>query len=485
MINVGLLGWLVWRAAEDRRRLGASGARPEVIAPVAALLFAVHPMMTGAVGYISARPEVLCGTFVLLALLAARLWMIGRGGIWLGATVALWLVALGAKETAVVFPAVVLAYDRWILAGDGAKRGAPRRLMWLHGPLFGLAAVVTAIRLFVFVFIEQGGSVDFQWPLAWVELDVVRRYLMMLIAPIGQSIFHPVTLIDGFLQPRALIDITVFGVCGWVIWSQRRARPFLSFGLVWFLAFVLPSSLLVMLNRGEPMAEHRIYLASCGAFIVAGALADRLWALMAAGQRATRVVLVAGFIAVLVTLGGRTLLRNALFGHPVLVWLDAAELAPNDWLPHRLLGEELHRAGDHAQAIGAFTRAIELAPGEVSAYGKLGVCLTEQGDLGAAEAAFSKMRGLDAQSPEASNGLATIALLRGNLDAAKRGYLDTLALDSGNVAARRGLAVVAEAPGGNPADALRWCQEIKRLDPDAAGIDDCIKRNAAKIGGGR
>ena len=411
--------------------------------------------------------------------------MIGRGGIWLVATVALWLVALGTKETAVVLPAVVLVYDRWILTGDGSTQGARHRLLWLHGPLFGLAAVVTSIRLIVFVFVEQGGSVDFQWPLAWVEVDVVRRYLQMLIAPVGQSIFHPVAPIGGLLQARALIDISVLAVCVWLIWTQRHARPFLSFGLVWFLVFLVPSSVLVMLDRGEAMAEHRIYLASCGAFIVAGALADRVWTLMAAAQRVTRAILVAGFIAVLATLGGRTLLRNALFGHPVIVWLDAAELAPNDWLPHRVLGEELHRAGDHAQAIGAFTRAIELAPGEVSVYGKLGVCLTEQGDLRAAEAAFTKMRGLDAQSPEASNGLATLALLRGNLEAAKRGYLETLALDAANVAARRGLAVIAEAPGGNPVDALRWCQEIKRIDPDAAGIDDCIKRNAAKIGGGR
>jgi tetratricopeptide (TPR) repeat protein len=230
------------------------------------------------------------------------------------------------------------------------------------------------------------------------------------------------------------------------------------------------------------MAEHRVYLASCGIFLAAGALADRVWSWMAVSHRATRGVLVAGFIALLLTLGGRTFLRNALWNRPVLVWLDAAERAPNDWLPHRLLGEELHRAGQHAEAIAAFTRAIQLAPGEVSSYGKLGVCLSEQGDLKAAEAVFLKMRGLDARSPEASNGLATIALLGGNLETAKRGYLETLGLDPENVGARRGLAVVAEGPGGNPADALRWCQEIKRLDPDATGINECIARNQARIG---
>ena len=77
MFNVGLLYALAWRLTEDwrSRRRPAEGlvvARPPVIAFTAAVLLAVHPMMTQAVGYISGRAEVLCGVFFLLALLSAR-----------------------------------------------------------------------------------------------------------------------------------------------------------------------------------------------------------------------------------------------------------------------------------------------------------------------------------------------------------------------------------------------------------------------------
>ena len=474
MINAALFGLLAWHAAGDRRQ--QNEGRGSVLAPVAILLFAVHPIFTGAVGYISARPELLCGMFLLLAMLSARRWMRAGGAVWLAATIVLWVVALGTKETAIVFPLMALAYDRFILGSEFAS-DARRRLMRLHVPLLGLAAIVTAVRLVVFVFLEQQGAVDFHWALAWIEVDVARRYLTMLIVPTGQSIYHSVAPIRSAFEPRVFADIVFVFVSFWLIWSQRRVRPVLSFGLIWFLAFLLPSSVLVMMNRGEPMAEHRVYVASFGIFLIAGALADRVWSWMAGGHRSTRAVLVTGFVAVMLTLGGHTVLRNALWSRPVLVWLDAAERAPDDWLPHRLLGEELHRAGQHAEAVAAFTRAIQLAPGEVSSYGKLGVCLSEQGDLNAAQAAFTKMRGLDARSPEASNGLATIALLRGDLQVAKQGYLVTLDLDPENTSARRGLAMVAEGPGGNPAEALRWCEEIKRLDPDAPGINECIARN--------
>ncbi len=82
---------------------------------------------------------------------------------------------------------------------------------------------------------------------------------------------------------------------------------------------------------------------------------------------------------------------------------------------------------------------------------------------------------------EATNGLATVSLLRGDLKTARLRYLDTLAIDQVNIAARRGLAAIEEAPGGNPAEALRWCEDIRRLAPGTPGNDDCIRRNQDRI----
>src|SRR6185369_15881771 len=63
MLNVVLLFQLARRFGTD-----------DFTAFAAAGLFAVHPMMTEAVGYISGRSEVLCATFFMLALMAGRKW---------------------------------------------------------------------------------------------------------------------------------------------------------------------------------------------------------------------------------------------------------------------------------------------------------------------------------------------------------------------------------------------------------------------------
>src|SRR5439155_256720 len=95
----------------------AMTARGPVVACTAALLFAVHPMMTEAVGYISGRFEVLCATFFLLGLVWARRWMRGGGTKWWLLTMGLWIATLATKEIGVMFPFVVFCYDRILLGG--------------------------------------------------------------------------------------------------------------------------------------------------------------------------------------------------------------------------------------------------------------------------------------------------------------------------------------------------------------------------------
>ena len=479
MLNVGLFGWLVWRACEDLRNPQnlRNLRNPWIVAPVAALLFAVHPMMTEAVGYISGRSELLCATFFLFAFQAARAAILTGRTAWIVAALALWAGAIASKETALMFPFLVLAYDRWVIGGEGAA--APSR--WrVHAPLMLAAFVLAAARAIVFVWIEHARDVVLRPDLIWVELDAVRQYLTMLVAPGGQAIFHAVSPI-GVMDARGWIAAVLVSILIVVAWRMRRGHALGSFAIAWFLLLLLPSSVLVALDRGEPIAEYRVYLASLGFFLGVGVAINRLAAFLETRGVRTGVVVTAVMAAAVLSFGGRTVLRNQVWSNPILVWLEAAERAPDSWFPALLLGEELHRAGQHEQAIGAFRRAIQARPQEPGPHAKLGLCLAELRDLDDAEAEFGRARALDPSLAEATNGLATVSLLRGDLKTARLRYLDTLAIDQVNIAARRGLAAIEEAPGGNPAEALRWCEDIRRLAPETPGNDDCIRRNQDRI----
>src|SRR4030095_13473974 len=109
--------------------------------------------------------------------------------------------------------------------------------------------------------------------------------------------------------------------------------------------------------------------------------------------------------------------------------------------------------------VAALERARDRRPDEPGIYEHLGLCLIEVGDLDEATAAFHKLTELSPRSAEAVNGVAAISMARGDLTSARRQFLQVLDLEPRNVEARLGLAFIEEAPGGNPAEALRRCEE--------------------------
>jgi tetratricopeptide (TPR) repeat protein len=485
LLNITLVYVLAWRISDDRRLRGLEGADqpgPGVVAFSAAVLFAVHPMMTEAVGYVAARAEVLCATLFLLAVLAMRRWMIRGGVVWLVLSIGAWLLALASKETAVMFPFVILAYDRLVCPGTAKDR--QWRLLHVHLPFYILGALVAATRLAVFSRAENVGGIRVVWSFILAEIDVMRRYLLelLVVEPNSQAIFHSVPLVSLFTW-AGLVAISTLGLVIWLIVVLYRARrPAASFGLLWFLLLLVPSGALVVFDKGEPMAEHRVYLASIGLFITLATalawLAVRFGATRPFLRTAFRLTVALGVLS----LAGHSVIRNAIWSSPISLWAEAVDKAPNHWYPALLLGESLHDAGHHAQAVGEFKRSIELRPSETGTYAKAGICLVEQGKLDEAQTMFERMLAIDPSADQGTNGLGTVALARGDLRLARQHYLDTLRNNPLNVPARAGLAAV-EARAGHPAEVARLCQEIQRLAPDTPTRDDCLNRDSNRASG--
>ena len=394
MLNVILLFGLAMRLTQDR-----------LVAFAAAALFGVHPMMTEAVGYISGRSELLCATWFLLGVLSGLRWMNGDGGQWAVLTVGLWGVALATKETAAMFPFVLVACDWWTVAGRAAERR--RRFLTLHLPLMATAALAGIGRLII-LRVEYPGTVSFHWRYALLELDVVRRYLWLLMNPVGQTLFHEVTAIRGLFDPRALLAVAAAGLLLALAWRLRRVERIASLGIVWFLLLLIPSAALAVLDQGEPMAEHRVYLASCGAFLAAGAGIGRLGAWLARGH--ARIMWLGGAVLamLLAAFSAETVLRNAVWSDPVTLWRESVDLAPVHFRPRLLLGEALQDAGRRDEAVEQYKIGIRLRPTELTGYIKLGLCLAELGRLGEARQSLREAVAVDPHNGPARRVLALL-----------------------------------------------------------------------------
>jgi tetratricopeptide (TPR) repeat protein len=299
-VNVALHMGVVLAGFALARRLGASTG----VAAAASALFAVHPLHTEAVTWISGRAEILAALGVLVALLAAT----GTGrSVARRATAcaAATLLATASKESAAFAP-FAIAFLGW-----AHEPPQPRALAVGAA---SLASVLVYATLRYLVLGTWGGpdvGLDTN-PMAGTGLverlptvlDAAGRYLALLVWPAELSSDYgpPVLgLADG---------LTVYGALGLAaalaLSGAALARPRSLVGraaMVALGAFAVASNLLVVI--GTNFAERLFYLPSYGLLLIATALAARL--------PLPRGALVAVLVVVLGAASARTWVQNRAY----------------------------------------------------------------------------------------------------------------------------------------------------------------------------
>src|SRR6478672_803626 len=241
-----------------------------------AALFALHPLHVESVAWASERKDTLSTFFGLLSLIAyvryAERPSISRY-IWVAIMLAL---GLSAKPMLVTWPFVMLLLDYWPLrrlADPMAKkhrRGASHKeaatgvawLVWEKLPLF---ALVAASAMITFIAQSHGGAVRtlahapfaVRMPNAVVSY---AKYLLLTFWPNDLAVYYPFAGIPTWQIIGAaflLIGITAFCV------SQRRIRPYLMVGWLWFLGTLVPVIGIVQVG-GQIMADRYFYIPSIG-----------------------------------------------------------------------------------------------------------------------------------------------------------------------------------------------------------------------------
>lgn len=263
-----LLAQFLRRSPLLARRPG--GAR--WIAPAAALLWALHPVQTVCVTYVSQRAESLMATFYLLTLLAfVRAVEEVRCGRW---SVLAGCAAIGAvmvKEVAITAPLACLLLDRVLWAGSFRAALRQRRLTYAALGVSWLILAGLVVQTSLFSRLAVPGQAGVSLGNLTSQLRAFGEYGVLSVWP------HPL-IFDRGATPAALqqyplwrgaavlLGLGCFTFCAW------RRRPALGLPPLLFLLLLLPTSSVVPV-WGQPIAENRLYLplaAACAALAGAG-----------------------------------------------------------------------------------------------------------------------------------------------------------------------------------------------------------------------
>ncbi|MBN1441807.1 MAG: tetratricopeptide repeat protein [Planctomycetes bacterium] len=319
-----------------------------------ALLFALHPLQTEAVTYISSRRDVL-STFFFLAVAAIHLRAPPERAVplWtIAAAPLLFYAGFLAKEMVITLPAILLGID--ILRG---ARWRPRRLA-LHGSLWAVAAWCIWVTIGNRGLIAEpvGGAVESTYLTA---SRYAMRYLGLLLFPVSQSLdysFDAIPASRGVWDPPStlLSMLGVAAMAGVAVWGWldgRRSSRLLSLGVVWFLVALAP--VLQIVPIPERFAERFAYLPSIGIALVAALALEGLI------RRERRIGWTLSAL-VLASLLAAAWARNEEWSSPLSIWASAASAQPRSARAHLGYANALREAGRLREAVDEYSRALAI-----------------------------------------------------------------------------------------------------------------------------
>ncbi|HVL68543.1 MAG TPA: tetratricopeptide repeat protein [Vicinamibacterales bacterium] len=438
-------------------------------APLAALLFAVHPIHVESVAWITELKNTLSTTFFLLAALAYVRWDLSRRTADYALALALFVCALLTKTVTATLPAALLVLFWWQRGQVTWRDVRPLVPFFVLGVVAGLTTAWVERTLI--------GAEGAEFAFSPVERVLIAGrafwfYLGTLAWPVDLTFIYPRWEVSEgvwwqYLYPAAALGLVV------VLWAvRRRSRAPLAAALLYGgLLFPVLGFFNVFPFRYSFVADHFAYLPSIPVLALAAAAAAAL---------ATRV-----------TAASRGLVRIAL-AVPVLAlallsWRQAHDYAsaealyratlarnPSAWLAHNNLALILLRQGQHDDARRHFEEAVRLNPLVAEHHANLGRLLLQQGAIDEAIARLDAALAVDPDLPNVHSDKGVALLRAGRIDEALAQFDRALALapQHPEAAINRAHALrargVARMQAGERADGIADLTEAARLQPQNA-----------------
>lgn len=465
----------------------APGEKAFPVPLLAALLFAVHPAHTEALGEVVGRAELLAGAGALGSVLA---FLRGReaeerahgGGrseregfrpwTWHALSIALLVLGFLAKENAVVVPALLLVADLLVVHRRPAYA--------FHLASAAALAGVLGLRFAVLGGLNPAGPIHFvDNPIAHLPfmearltaLKVLAGYAGLLLWPGKMSIdysFRAIPPVAGGPDAGALLGLAL--LLAWVagVGLAWRKVPGVAFALAFTgIAFAPVANLLFPI--GTIMAERLMYLPSAGFCLAAAAAFARGMARLqppggSAGRSAAALL---GAAVLLAALSARTLVRLHDWRDDYTIFRAALRTAPDSVRALFNYGAACEGRGDDSTAADAYRKAIGLWPDFADAHYNLAGVEARRKRW---EVAVEHYRLAVRQQPGNVQYLVNLARSLTGLGRGEeaRDFLRrALAIDPGSALAYTNLGA-AELSLQNPQAALAAYEEAVRLEPDNA-----------------
>ncbi len=339
----------------SRRFFGHRLSNPQDLehaALLTALLFALHPVQTESVTYISGRSMSLMAMFYLGSMLAYVRGVEERRTFYQYVLSPLLFAAAAAvRETAVTLPFAIVLWEA--VGAESISLGVLVRKQLVHW-------VMLACLLLLLIFHPTYSALlEFSLQTRDAGVNLLNQvngifYLLSRFVLIHQLNIDPgIPLMSAWnpllaVESAVLLTLLILGI------ATLRHRPWLGFGLLWFFLHLLPTNSII--PRLDIANERHLYLASWGIALAFSGEFMRVREIV----DARKFKVAAATILMVLTMF--TVMRNHMYRSEVSLWEDTVEKSPMNARAHNNLGFAYANTGRLREALAEYQEALKIRP---------------------------------------------------------------------------------------------------------------------------
>jgi tetratricopeptide (TPR) repeat protein len=396
-------------------------------AAIAALLFGLHPAHVENVAWLSSVNDLLMSALLVASFLAyLKFRERGKIKIWIGISLLLFTLALLAKETAAVFPLLILGFAIISISPLTPKKASLKSVLqdaWVSIPYFLILVGYLAIRLLMLHGLAAPitplpwATMFFTWPSA-IWFDVKH-----LLLPLSSSEFYSLTYVTkpafaNFLLPLLLVIVALMATSYGIL---KLSNPGLGFfAVVWVALPILPPLYLRAVAPDNFVHDRFLYLPSVGIVLLV-ALAIEQISISRKPQSTVGVVSTVGAVkwAMLGILAAAAFIATGTYqlqwANNVLLYSSGIKSAPQNLIVKDNLANELSDMGRYDSSIPLYLSVLQQNPRFWSSNYNLGYTYYRLGRFAEAEDYLTRAIRIDDRDPDEFIFLARDQMEQGKL----------------------------------------------------------------------
>jgi len=294
------------------------------------IFFAVHTLNVEPVAWITGRKDVLSAFFYLLSILsyAISLQKKERKIEWL--TIIFFVLALLSKPSAVSLPLILILCDYLSIKKISIQLFFEK---WYY---FAISAIFTLIAIYGQNSTNSISAINLRniFQNVLTACRGITFYICKGFMPINLSAVYPRNYNISFWEPQYFFSVFIVIILIYIIRLCYKKYKYISFGLLFFIAALLPILQFIPVGVHIYAADRFFYIPSIGLFF---AIIVAIFKITKNNKRLNRILAIIG-TGLVILLIGATQTRGMIWKSSGTLWKNVTKQFPDFALAHNSLG---------------------------------------------------------------------------------------------------------------------------------------------------